>query len=600
MRGHSAKRAAKAAEAKRPAARAKGAARSSEVVERGLRARIATLEAQALRHETAIDIISPGICFFDGEQRVILCNRRYTEIYRLAPEQVRPGMTLREIVELRVAAGTSAMDVDGYLAWSASINSSGVAKTWAAELKDGRTIHIRHQPLPDGGWVAAHEDVTELEATRAVANERLSLQALIDCLPDNLWVKDVKSRFVIANQVTATRMGFAGPADLIGNSDLELLAPEIAYKFYADEQQIVRSGRPMIDMEECVFGASGDKTWILTTKVPLRNERNEIFGVAGISRDITERKAAADERLSLQALIDCLPDNLWVKDVKSRFVIANQVTATRIGAPSPAALYGKTDLELLPPEISYKFYADEQKIVRSGQPLIDMEEYVFGASGGKTWILTTKVPLRNERGEVSGVAGISRDITERKLADALRDGQSLILEMIATGAPLQDVLENLVHLMESQLQGIVGSILLLDEAGRRLRHGAAPSLPEAYVKAIDGVPIGPRAGSCGTAAYRRESVVVADVMTDPLWADYKDLAAEHGLRSCWSSPILSRQGAVLGTFALYSKSVREPTEAEIRLVDAATRIAGIAIERQQADDRIDSMAHSDKRPGLKP
>jgi GAF domain-containing protein len=204
--------------------------------------------------------------------------------------------------------------------------------------------------------------------------------------------------------------------------------------------------------------------------------------------------------------------------------------------------------------------------------------------------------LRNDRGEIFGVAGVSRDITERKLADALRDGQGLILEMIATGAPLQDVLEHLVHLMESQSKGIIGSILLLDEVGRRLRHGAAPSLPEAYVKAIGGVPVGPQAGSCGTAAYWREAVVVADVMTDPLWADYKDLAAEHGLRSCWSTPILSQQGAVLGTFAMYSTTAREPTEAEMRLVDVATRIAGIAIERQRAEDRIDSLAHHASGP----
>ena len=141
------------------------------------------------------------------------------------------------------------------------------------------------------GLVGLSRDITELKATRAVANERVSLQALIDFLPDNLWIKDVNSRFVIANKVTASRMGYEGAADLIGKSDLELLSPDIAEKFFADEQTIVRTGRPMIDMEECVFGASGEKTWILTTKVPLRNDQNEIFGVAGISRDITSTQA---------------------------------------------------------------------------------------------------------------------------------------------------------------------------------------------------------------------------------------------------------------------------------------------------------------------
>ena len=212
--------------------------------------------------------------------------------------------------------------------------------------------------------------------------------------------------------------------------------------------------------------------------------------------------------------------------------------------------------------------------------------------------MSTKVPVRNDRDEIFGLVGIARDITDRKLADALRDGQAQILEMIAMSAPLEEVLEHLVLLVESQLTGIFGSVLLLDETGDRLRHGAAPSLPEAYVKAIDGVRIGPKAGSCGTAAYRRKAVIVADIMTDPLWEDFRDLAAEHGLRSCWSTPILSHQGAVLGTFAMYAKDVREPTEAEMRLIDVATRIAGIAIERKLAEDRIHFMANHDALTGL--
>ncbi len=411
------------------AALARAASKSHEVIARDQQAAIAQLQAQALHYQSAIDAIVQGVCFFDGEDRLILSNRRFAEIFRLAPEQIRPGETLREIVELRIAAGTWATAVDDYLSFCVSNHSGKEAIVWMTELRDGRLIQMRRQPLPGGGCVVTYEDVTELKAARAAANERLSLQALIDRLPDNLWVKDVESRFVICNQVTAARMGFAGPADLIGKTDLELLAPEIAQKFFADEQKIVQSGRPMIDMEECVFGASGGKTWILTTKVPLRNDRNEIIGVAGISRDITERK----------------------------------------------------------------------------------------------------------------------------LADALRDGQAQILEMIAMGAPLEDVLNRLMRLVESQLTGIFGSILLVDGDGARLRHGATPSLPEAYVKAVDGLRIGPKAGSYGTAAYRREPVMVADVMTDPLWADYRDVAAAHGLRSCWSTPILSNRGEARGVFAMYSK-----------------------------------------------
>ena len=198
----------------------------------------------------------------------------------------------------------------------------------------------------------------------------------------------------------------------------------------------------------------------------------------------------------------------------------------------------------------------------------------------------------------SALVGVSRDITTRKLADALRDGQAQVLEMIAMNAPLEDVLDRLMRLVESQLTGIFGSVLLVDEDGTRLRLGAAPNLPEAYVKAIDGAPIGPNMGSCGTAAYRREAVMVADVMTDPLLADYKDLAAANGLRSCWSTPILSHDGEALGVFAMYSRSAREPSPVEMRLIDIATHMAGIAIERKLAEDRIRFMANHDALTGL--
>ena len=295
----------------------------------------------------------------------------------------------------------------------------------------------------------------------------------------------------------------------------------------------------------------------------------------------------------MQALIDRLPDNLSIKDVNSRFVIANQATANRMGIAQPADLIGKSDLEFFPSEISEKFIADEQEIVRSGKPMIDKEEHFF-----KTWILTTKVPLRNERNEIVGIAGVSRDITERKLADALREGQAQILEMIAVSAPLTEVLERLVLLMESQFRGIIGAVLLLDEKSALLRYGAAPSLPSGYAKAVDGLPVSAKAGSSGTAAYRREAVAVADVTTDPLWEEYRALAAKYEIRSCWSTPILSHLGAVLGVFSMYSKESRRPTNSEQRLIDVATRIAGIAIERKLAEERIRFMANHDALTGL--
>jgi PAS domain-containing protein len=165
-------------------------------------------------------------------------------------------------------------------------------------------------------------------------------------------------------------------------------------------------------------------------------------------------------------------------------------------------------------------------------------------------------------------------------------GQNLILEKIASGADLAEVLARLVRLIEVQSSGMLCSILLLDEDGVHLRHGAAPSLPESYIKAIDGSVIGPKAGSCGTAVYFGKPVVVTDILTDALWDDYRDLAVKHGLRACWSSPILLHTGQVSGTFAMYYRVPRGPSPEEQRLTQTATHIASIAIERQRAEQAL--------------
>src|SRR6202040_558637 len=165
-------------------------------------------------------------------------------------------------------------------------------------------------------------------------------------------------------------------------------------------------------------------------------------------------------------------------------------------------------------------------------------------------------------------------------------GQTRILEMVAASAPLPEVLTNLVLLMEAQAEGMLCSILVLSVDGIRVRHGAAPSLPGAYVAAVNGARIGPRNGSCGTAMYLKRPVVVTDVMSDPLWADYRHLAEICGLRACWSTPIFSPQGDVLGSFAMYRQEQRGPNAEETRLTQVATHIAGIAIERQRVQETL--------------
>jgi len=191
-------------------------------------------------------------------------------------------------------------------------------------------------------------------------------------------------------------------------------------------------------------------------------------------------------------------------------------------------------------------------------------------------------PVRKHSGDPDEFVGILMDETNRKRGEALRDGERHTLEMIARDAPLEEILENLVRVLETQFAGLLCSVLLLDEDGQHLRHGAAPSLPKPYMKAIDGLCIGPKAGSCGTAMYRKEPVVVTDILTDALWEPYRGVAEPYGLRACWSTPILAHSGKVLGSFAMYYREPRSPSPTETRALEMATHLAGIAIERKLA------------------
>jgi GAF domain-containing protein len=163
--------------------------------------------------------------------------------------------------------------------------------------------------------------------------------------------------------------------------------------------------------------------------------------------------------------------------------------------------------------------------------------------------------------------------------------QEEVRQMIAAGRPLTDILSKLVLMIESQTPDMLCSILLISDDGNHVRHAVAPSLPESYIRVIDGSPIGPKHGSCGTAMFRGQPVTVSDILTDPLWDDYRDYATAIGLRACWSTPIMSSKGKVLGSFAMYYREPRAPDGEERHLTEVATKLAAEAIEhkvRQEA------------------
>lgn len=319
---------------------------------------------------------------------------------------------------------------------------------------------------------------------------------------------------------------------------------------------------------------------------------------AEVSRLFTSQTDIADRHYWLETMVNHVPDYIFAKDLEGRFLIANRATVVDNGFTEMEELVGKTDYDLHPHDMVFQTAETERQVIETGQPIFGMEERAFVSKGYERWLMTSKVPLRNKQGVTIGIVGVSRDISDRKKAERLLLGQARLLEMIAKSTPLADFFKELILLIEAHLPGIVGSILLLSPDGQHLLTGAAPGLDDAYCAAIHGSAIGPKVGSCGTAAWRGEPVFVADILSDPLWEDYTELIKPLGYRACWSTPIRSYQGKVLGTFALYSREVGLPSAEQNELISMAAHLAGIAIERRQSEERIQFMAHHDALTGL--
>jgi PAS domain S-box-containing protein len=224
-------------------------------------------------------------------------------------------------------------------------------------------------------------------------------------------------------------------------------------------------------------------------------------------------------------------------------------------------------------------FAYQERIVRpdgSVRVLDTIGEVAFDADGRPRSLLGTCRDVTEERARDEAIARARR----------LHEAEHRVLGLIATSVPLRQTLDCIVLAIEDLAPPTMASIVLLDPDGVHLRHASAPHLPEAYTRRVDGEAIGPRAGSCGTAAYEKRQVIAEDIETDPLWVDYRDLALAHGLRACWSTPVFHADGRVLGTFALYYRQPRSPSAEERDLISRATHLAGIAITRTQLEEQL--------------
>jgi PAS domain S-box-containing protein len=251
-----------------------------------------------------------------------------------------------------------------------------------------------------------------------LSHERSLLRTLIDNLPDGIYAKDIEARKVIANSADLEVLGCQTEDEAIGKTDFDLFPREIAEGFFADDMSVIKTGKPVINREEKVVLADGETRWLLTSKIPWRDASGKIIGLIGISRNITDQMKVEiklkDERNLLRTLVDNLPDGIYAKDGEARKILANSADLKNLGCQTEAEAIGKTDFDLYPKEIAATFFADDMSVLKEGKPVINREEKAVLKNGEARWLLTSKIPWRDDAGKIIGLVGIGRDITDRK------------------------------------------------------------------------------------------------------------------------------------------------------------------------------------------
>ena len=471
-----------------------------------------------------------------------------------------------------------------------------------------------------GAETATEQLQLELERLRselARCTTRLQVtEKLLEHVTDAVFVADLDGRIIDVNPAACSLLGYErqellemwpwdfatnasweGILALIGTMELgDPVTVQRAYRCKSGEQKIVdvrltrenHAGRDLI----VVFSREATEQKGLEPRSRQNDRRltesQQFTNADSTALDVTEgtriEEALRRSEEYLRLTIDTIPILAWCSRPDGSNEFLNQRWLDYTGLSIEAARDWGWKVAIHPEDLS-RLLDVWHKLLASGEPG-ELEARLRRFDGVYRWFLFRAEPLFDDTGNIVKWYGTNTDIDDRKWAEAVLAGEKKILELITGNNSLTTILEALCRLVEEMFSGSLCSILFLDADGERLRRGVAPSFPQGFMAAIDGVNIGPRVGSCGTAAYRKETVIVSDINTDPLWADYRELALAYGLQAGWSTPILSAQETVLGTFAIYSRKPRSPTPQERKLLEQFAHVASVVIEHTRAQESL--------------
>ncbi|MFP4344434.1 MAG: GAF domain-containing protein [Anaerolineales bacterium] len=596
------------------------------------------------------DRMPMGIAVFDRQLQLQRCNPTWAEfIAHYTPssvDRVQPGVTLDELtpgaaegwrpILEKVLAGET-VQLNAFRS-----ESGGIVSYWDVVftplMEEGEVVGVVDVTLDATDRVQTHEALEESITTLREREERLAL--VMRGTNDGIWDWNIQTDHIYFSPRWKTMLGYS--EDEI-SSDFEawrrLVHPDdLQGSLQALEEHLQGEAR-LFELEHRLKHKDGSYRWILARGVLVRDANGEPYRMVGSHTDITARKEAQDRlqaRLAFENIITAISTtfiNMDFEETDGAINSALQSIGVFAGVDRSYVFLFSGDRKTVDNThewcvdgvesqmqrlrgIPIETWAWSNAKILKGEVLhvpdvselpaeAEAEKREFEAQGIRSFLV---VPMLY-RGEVMGFLGFDTvrkpkiwaqesiqllkivgeifvNALEHMRAQAIEQGQRQFLELLASGGTLEETLTALVRIIEEQSPGMLGLVLLLDEDGQHLRHGASVSLPADYVESVDGLRIGPQVGSCGTASFHGERVVVEDIATDPRWEGLRDLALQHGLRACWSEPVVRADGRVAGTFAMYYRYPRVPTDAELRTIETAAHLVGVAIERKEAEETL--------------
>jgi len=427
---------------------------------------------------------------------------------------------------------------------------------------------------------------------KSLERERQKLSAVVQYTDAGFLVLDPGLQVVWANQVFFDRFGaLANIRSVLQAQCNQVLCGQKEVCAACPTRKIFETGR--VAHHELHLDMGGEPRHLYATAMPIKSPDGKVEQAIIMLQDITDLKvlrrseeALKNSETQLRSVLDTVGEGIIVIDATGNIVMLNQEVQNLFGYQRDD-LVGK-NLQVLMPEKYRTAHATGMKryLETDVAKVLGKQLELEGQNkNGLIFPIELRITETQIKGRTLFTAAV-RNITERKRREALLAEEKKVLELIGRDASLPEILAFLCRTVEEQSPGALCSVLLLKKDKKTLGCGAAPSLPDSYNKAVDGIAIGPEVGSCGTAAYLGKPVVVTDISADPLWSKCRDLALQHGLRSCWSNPILSVKGEVLGTFAIYHTYPSSPKSGDSELIERATYLAAIAIERRRSDENL--------------